>query len=138
MSRRAIGPRWHDAVTYDNSVDNGNVLFLEARLEVTSHASARYCPRQTIAAGLPAFVYLKARVNNGSDWLPPGEAVVSPHRYEGHVSGGIWRVVFSDRKRRIFGMITPNIACKPNNVLDVIWLSMLQIYHLLAEYHPCG
>jgi hypothetical protein len=32
--------------------------FLEATLEVTSHASAQ-CPRQTIAAGLPAFVYLK-------------------------------------------------------------------------------
>jgi hypothetical protein len=57
--------------------------FLEARLEVTARAS---CPRQTIAAGLPAFVYL----NNGSDWLPAGRGS-NPHRYEGHVSGGIWR-----------------------------------------------
>jgi hypothetical protein len=35
-----------------------------------------HCPRQTIAAGLPAFVNLKRSVNNGSDRLPPGEAVV--------------------------------------------------------------
>jgi hypothetical protein len=34
---------------------NDNVLFLEAMLEVTSVR----CQRQTIAAWLPAFVYLK-------------------------------------------------------------------------------
>jgi hypothetical protein len=44
VSRRAVGPRWHD--------DNDNVLFYE------SPARARY-QRQTIAAWLPAFVYLK-------------------------------------------------------------------------------
>jgi hypothetical protein len=38
----------------------GKYLKKETRLEVASHASARaHCPRQTIAAGLPAFVYLK-------------------------------------------------------------------------------
>jgi hypothetical protein len=47
-----------------SGVDNDNVLFLEARLKVTTR-----CSRQTIFAGLPA-----SRVNNGSDWLPPSDA----------------------------------------------------------------
>jgi hypothetical protein len=34
------------------------------------------CPRQTIDVGLPAFVDVNARVKNGFDWLPLGEATV--------------------------------------------------------------
>jgi hypothetical protein len=106
-----------------NSVDNDNVILLE-----TSHASARalsstnnrcrparlclfktraHCPRQTIDAGLLAFVYLK-RAGKHRFWLAASGRGSSPHRYEimramcpaVHVSGE----VFSDRKRRIFGM----------------------------------
>jgi hypothetical protein len=56
------------------------VLFLEARLEVVSHASARIVLDNQL---LPGFVYLKRAGNNGSGWLPPAEAAVrSPHRYE--------------------------------------------------------
>jgi hypothetical protein len=43
------------AVTYTISVDNDNVLFLEARLEII-----------TITAGLPAFFYLK---RTGKQWF---------------------------------------------------------------------
>jgi hypothetical protein len=42
-----------------NSVDNDNVLFLEARLEVTSHASTCIVLDKQ---SLPAFVYLKCVV----------------------------------------------------------------------------
>jgi hypothetical protein len=64
------------------------------RSEVGSHhASARArCPRQTIAAGLPAFGYLK-RVGKQQFWLAASGRDSSPHRYEGHVSSGIWREV---------------------------------------------
>jgi hypothetical protein len=66
VSGRAVGPRWHDAVadTIHNSIDIDNVLFLEARLEaLPMHV---HCPRQTIVAGLPAFVYLKCM---GKQWF---------------------------------------------------------------------
>jgi hypothetical protein len=63
VSRRAVGPRWHDAVAYTivSVIDNDNEVFLEASLEVTSHASARafVLAKQRLAAGLPAFVYLR-------------------------------------------------------------------------------
>jgi hypothetical protein len=45
------------------------------RSEVKSPAHA-HCLRQTIATGLPAFVYLKRAGKQRLYWLPPGEAAV--------------------------------------------------------------
>jgi hypothetical protein len=70
------------------------VLFLDADWKSAAMPARAHCLRQTKATGLPAFVYLKW-VNNGSDWLPPGKAAVRI---------GLRREVFSDRKRRVFGM----------------------------------
>jgi hypothetical protein len=50
------------------------VLFVEARLEVTSHASARALS-STYNCCRDASLCL-ARVNNGSDWLSTGEVAV--------------------------------------------------------------
>jgi hypothetical protein len=36
VSGRAVGPRWHDDVTHTIVYIYDNVLFLEAKLEVTS------------------------------------------------------------------------------------------------------
>jgi hypothetical protein len=75
VSRRAVGPRWHDAVAYT----------------IVQTMTMSYF-RQTIAAGLPAFAYLK-RANNGSDWLPPGEVSgqkTSGIRYAITASGWKW------------------------------------------------
>jgi hypothetical protein len=51
--------------TQCGSADNDNLLFFEARLEVTSDKQS-----------LSGFVYLKRAGNNGSDWLPTSTAVV--------------------------------------------------------------
>jgi hypothetical protein len=61
-----------------------------------------HCPRQTIiAAGLPAFVYLKRTMV-----LIGGS---TPHWFEGHVSGCICGEVFSDRKCRVFSIMKEDI-----------------------------
>jgi hypothetical protein len=41
--RRAVGPRWLDRCRLHDSFDNDNVLFLEARLEVTSARMTNSC-----------------------------------------------------------------------------------------------
>jgi hypothetical protein len=71
VSRRAVGPRWHDAVA-NTIVSTMTMSYF--RSEVGSHQRAR-CRRQIIAVGLPAFVYLKRAGKQRSDW-PPDEAVV--------------------------------------------------------------
>jgi hypothetical protein len=71
------------------------------RSEVGSPQLCR--PRQTIAAGLPAFVFLK-RAGKQWFWLAASGRGSRTHRYDGHVSGGSWREIFSYRKRREFGM----------------------------------
>jgi hypothetical protein len=51
------------------------------------------------AAALPAFVYL----NNASEWLPLSEAAVRIGRRA--ICRPVSGEVFSDRKRRVFGMV---------------------------------
>jgi hypothetical protein len=64
-----------------------------------------HCPRQTIAAGLPVVVYLKCSGNQQFGLAASGHGS-SPNRYDGHVSSGIWREVFFNRKHQVFGMQT--------------------------------
>jgi hypothetical protein len=69
VSRRAVGPRWHDAVAQQCVIFRSEVGILQP------------CQRARIVLDkqyLPAFIYLlyNAWVNIGSDWLPPSKAAV--------------------------------------------------------------
>jgi hypothetical protein len=57
VSIRAVGPRWHDDVFYTTLiVDNDNVLFLEARLEVASSRALSSTNNSCRAARLCLFI----------------------------------------------------------------------------------
>jgi hypothetical protein len=67
-----------------NSVDNDNMLFLEASLEDTIMCTFSSTNNSCRAA---AFVYLK-RAGKQRLWLAPSGRGSSAHRCEGHVTGG--------------------------------------------------
>jgi hypothetical protein len=50
---------------------------------------------------------------------PNGVRMGRPH--EGHLSGGIWREVFSDRKRRVFSMVILIWVQITTNMVSMIW-----------------
>jgi hypothetical protein len=67
VSRRAVGPRWHDDVANKIVYMHiyNNVLFLEARLEICRPTTGR-----------ALFIY-NVWVLTGSNWMPAREAVIA-------------------------------------------------------------